>query len=966
MALRRQGVVLGGEAIIIPLQGDIRSLDVLVSPEAGATALVEYTASDHFVGATKQVGVSQSAPVATFIAPDSLSLADFAAHGITKPGQVFQILGTASNDGFYRILEFLSGPSSPGAAGSQFVASGSVYSINARDFPTGEADSDNFTVSFWIKQPSEFADGGSFIKSIITSLRNTVPEPGFAGSTPYGFNIAKSPPTSLSLSSNPLGFLLGVNEGFADSWPGDGLWHHILISADISLGTAHIFVDGVDEEAFQVLIPGSIQWEDPSDHLTHSIGGTHQRLLNGEVAAVLDAELSEIYFDPQNYLDFTIQSNRELFRTAGGDPVNLGPTGAIPTTAQPAVYCPDGDPAGNVGRWGPYTLVSNSTPSQTPVVSTVGPALDTARVLPIDGGMINEDAAPDVGVFSGPSAGAASIWVPWDPDAVTVETQSDVPSSSTALMLTATAGDVEFTINGGKARSAAAPAIPNPPLGAREWDGATWNRFTGVSGVADGRVGTCSFWMNVPDVTVVQGGILLAGGDSPELALGLTYDSVNNQIILLLKGVGSSSTRMTFVSNKVVPGQWQHVIMSWEHTFPIDSAAHMTMYIDGVQITTGGGDIIDQINIDEDLNYQTGSWTQGQQALGFPQTNPLDGCLSEFYFNTDERIDITLAANREQFRSASGDAVNIGGDGSGPTGSQPAFYAANGELNPNAGYVPDLPVIAGEVLNCATVPTKVAPPFIATAREWDGATRNRRSGSVPTGVTDTRTGILSFWVNADTIGTPEDLIMMCVDQIGGGAIGLQLRRTNFSGGKIVMNMATTSGASAITMNNGGTMIVDTWHHFLYAWEYIFPADSAANFKLYFDGVQQLDGVGGANITQGSTDEDIGWAARGNAWTQGSAGANFDGGGFGGPRFFDGCLSNFYLNIDEHLDITIQANREKFRDGSGNPVFLGADGSIPTGNQPAFYAANGELNTNDGYAEDLPVITGAVTDCADAP
>lgn len=256
--------------------------------------------------------------------------------------------------------------------------------------------------------------------------------------------------------------------------------------------------------------------------------------------------------------------------------------------------------------------------------------------------------------------------------------------------------------------------------------------------------------------------------------------------------------------------------------------------------------------------------------------------------------------------------------------------------------------------------------YVASARDYDGATRNRRSGSVPTGVTDGRLGTFSAWIKPGIIGAAQGTLLMSVDQIGGGAIGQLIRFADAGGGyKLVLNLHIGSTQSGMTILMGGALSLNTWHHISASWNYVFPA-VAGNISMYVDGVVQVDGVNGCNLSQGATDENLAYAAKGNSWTQGSKSLNFDTGDFGGPRFFNGCVSNLYFNIDERVDLTVQANREKFRTGAGKPVYLGATGQLPTGSQPAFYAENGELNTNEGYAEDLPVVLGTVTDCSDAP
>lgn len=84
-----------------------------------------------------------------------------------------------------------------------------------------------------------------------------------------------------------------------------------------------------------------------------------------------------------------------------------------------------------------------------------------------------------------------------------------------------------------------------------------------------------------------------------------------------------------------------------------------------------------------------------------------------------------------------------------------------------------------------------------------------------------------------------------------------------------------------------------------------------------------------------------------------------------PNSLNGCLSELYINTDEYLDLSISSNRRKFIDSAIKPVDLGDDGSAPTGNQPAFYARNGNLSVNTGYSDNFNEV-GTIGQCTTTP
>ena len=100
--------------------------------------------------------------------------------------------------------------------------------------------------------------------------------------------------------------------------------------------------------------------------------------------------------------------------------------------------------------------------------------------------------------------------------------------------------------------------------------------------------------------------------------------------------------------------------------------------------------------------------------------------------------------------------------------------------------------------------------------------------------------------------------------------------------------------------------------------------------------------------------------------------------FGGVEFVaahvssaSASVADFYWTVSDDIDLSVAANRLKFRSASGKPVFLGDTAELPTGlSGIMFFKGNASVwNTpdNTGSAADIDfVMTGAVTDSATSP
>jgi hypothetical protein len=113
-----------------------------------------------------------------------------------------------------------------------------------------------------------------------------------------------------------------------------------------------------------------------------------------------------------------------------------------------------------------------------------------------------------------------------------------------------------------------------------------------------------------------------------------------------------------------------------------------------------------------------------------------------------------------------------------------------------------------------------------------------------------------------------------------------------------------------------------WHHFLISAD----LGSTATRAVYIDGTP-------ASVT---------WNAYVTSETFDLTDSGMHVGGANGGSYMKGCLAEVWISGFEpsYYDISVQANREKFRTALGAPANLGADGSAATGTLPLIYLKGG--------------------------
>ncbi len=176
-----------------------------------------------------------------------------------------------------------------------------------------------------------------------------------------------------------------------------------------------------------------------------------------------------------------------------------------------------------------------------------------------------------------------------------------------------------------------------------------------------------------------------------------------------------------------------------------------------------------------------------------------------------------------------------------------------------------------------------------------------------------------------------------------------------------------SGNAAIFMNDAGEVYIEdaatgnllmyannaayddgAWHHLMWSVD----MNNAANRHLYIDGVSDINITTYTNANLDFTDTD---------WMFGSALPTSQNNPWGGD------VADVWIALGQYIDLSVQANREKFYLTSA-PVYMGAAGDLPTGSAPTVYmqGALASWATNKGSGGGFTVSAGALADAATDP
>lgn len=210
---------------------------------------------------------------------------------------------------------------------------------------------------------------------------------------------------------------------------------------------------------------------------------------------------------------------------------------------------------------------------------------------------------------------------------------------------------------------------------------------------------------------------------------------------------------------------------------------------------------------------------------------------------------------------------------------------------------------------------------LGTYDEWTGS---------PTGMANSKVGTALFSFRADADGTSRSVIH-------GAGFRLGLEGSN----KLILAGTDSGGVSRFQYISTATYLSGSgWHTVLASWDMATGA-----VLVWVDGTQVT-----AWDTATTTNVALGYANAGN-WRDGEV---------------DGCLGPVWLDPTQAMDFTNSANRAKFITVAGKPIYLGANGELPTGTSPIVFLPNGDGTNNRGTGGNATVVGTGKSLCSSNP
>ena len=213
----------------------------------------------------------------------------------------------------------------------------------------------------------------------------------------------------------------------------------------------------------------------------------------------------------------------------------------------------------------------------------------------------------------------------------------------------------------------------------------------GLSGISDGKEWAFAFWFKMEDVALANTAdeetnvifTIRAGSSNKFLLQRSALSDRSNKLTLVGRNASGSVILLiqsTSPFTNVLNDGWNHVLCSGNL-----ATGAKNLYINDVDKLESSG----QTFTNDDIDF-TGSMEIGRSAD--ITDKPFYGSLAELWFD-DSYIDFSVEANRRKWYSDGGTAVDLGADGSTPTGSSPLMYlhldageaAANFALNAGTG-----------------------------------------------------------------------------------------------------------------------------------------------------------------------------------------------------------------------------------------------------------------------------------------
>ncbi len=180
-----------------------------------------------------------------------------------------------------------------------------------------------------------------------------------------------------------------------------------------------------------------------------------------------------------------------------------------------------------------------------------------------------------------------------------------------------------------------------------------------LTGIADGKAGTLSVWLDFTGGDAANQHFLSNG--TTNVALLASRLSTNKFRVFARNSADTIILQIDGDTAFTAASGWIHFLCAWNLATPV-----ARMFINDVNDEAAGA-----TETDDTIDYvDTGEWSFGALTDG---TVKIDADVADFWFD-DSFIDISTEANRRLFISPNLKPVNLGETGQLPTGSSPLVF----------------------------------------------------------------------------------------------------------------------------------------------------------------------------------------------------------------------------------------------------------------------------------------------------
>lgn len=215
--------------------------------------------------------------------------------------------------------------------------------------------------------------------------------------------------------------------------------------------------------------------------------------------------------------------------------------------------------------------------------------------------------------------------------------------------------------------------------GAVNFDGATYQTNAAVA-IPDSPYLSASIWYYLPTFRIEALDFFdfdPANTECPEIGFQTSVAGgptlVENDVVFIASNAHNVSWKWRVTTNPLMfYGGWCNLLYSVDcnHT---QNNKTCQAYFNDVDINT-----LSSSTLFNDGSAGALTMLMNGLSLGIPDTpaddTPLTGYLADYWIGAGQLIDFSVMANRRKFISASGKPVNLGADGSIPTGTAPAVF----------------------------------------------------------------------------------------------------------------------------------------------------------------------------------------------------------------------------------------------------------------------------------------------------